>query len=223
MVTDYYTRWAAAFVRGSLDPLPPELAAPALLDLDDEKCATLVALGAAAGLRLHRFKRAAQLPRVRKVLGTLRALGPESLLDLGTGRGVFLWALLDEFPDLPVTCVDILDYRVADLLTVRRGGVERLQALQGSADALPFGDGAFPVVTMLEVLEHVPDPVAALQEVCRVASRAVLLSVPSKEDDNPEHIHLFSPAELQKWLQQLGMRTVKCDGVLNHWVVLALR
>jgi ubiquinone/menaquinone biosynthesis C-methylase UbiE len=223
VVTDYYTRWAAAFVRGSLNELPSELSAPPLAELDAEQCETLVTLGGAAGLRLHRFKRASQLPRVRKVLGTLRALAPDALLDVGTGRGVFLWALLDEFPELRVTCVDVLDYRVADLLTVRRGGVERLEAFQGSVDSLPFGDAAFPIVTMLEVLEHIPDPLGALREVCRVAERAVVLSVPSKEDDNPEHIHLFSPTELQKWLQQLGMRTVKCEGVLNHWVVLALR
>lgn len=222
-MTDFYPRWAAAFVRGSLAELPGELVSPPLEELSEDDCLRLVELGRAAGLRLHRFKRAAQLPRVRKVLGTLRALTPEAVLDLGTGRGVFLWALLDEFPGLPVTCVDMLDYRVADLRTVRRGGVDRLEALQGSAKALPFAHGEFPVVTMLEVLEHIPEPRVALAETCRVAGRALVLSVPSKEDDNPEHIHLFTPDQLQKWLIELGMRSVKCDGVLNHWVLLALR
>ena len=50
-----------------------------------------VAAGLEAGLRLHRFKRTAGLPRVRRVIGALRGLAPSRLLDLGTGRGVFLW------------------------------------------------------------------------------------------------------------------------------------
>lgn len=44
------------------------------------------------------FKRTAALPRVRKVLGILHGLGPESVLDVGSGRGVFLCPLLDGIP-----------------------------------------------------------------------------------------------------------------------------
>jgi hypothetical protein len=31
------------------------------------------------------------LPRVRKVLGVLRGVHPANLLDVGSGRGAFLW------------------------------------------------------------------------------------------------------------------------------------
>ncbi|MFO8083850.1 MAG: hypothetical protein R6U27_05975 [Desulfobacterales bacterium] len=49
------------------------------------------------GLRLHRFKRNHSLPRVQKVLGILKTIQPASLLDIGTGRAVFLWPLIDMF------------------------------------------------------------------------------------------------------------------------------
>ena len=49
--------------------------------------------------KLHKFKRIDELPRVRRVIGMLRgALRPTSLLDVGSGRGAFLWPLLDAFP-----------------------------------------------------------------------------------------------------------------------------
>ena len=73
------------------------------------------------------------LPRVAKVLGVLKALGPTELLDIGSGRGAFLWPLLDTFPWLPITAVDTLDYRVADLQAVHDGGVASLSAAYGDA------------------------------------------------------------------------------------------
>lgn len=206
-LSNHYEQFAAAYVRGKLG-----------IDGSDQEV-----LERAGDLRLHRFKRSNQLPRVRKVLGTLHGLAPERLLDLGTGRGVFLWPLLEEFPCLEVVCVDLLDYRVADLQAVSRGGVERLTAVQCGLEDMPFGDGEFPVVTMLEVLEHTPDPLRALTEVARVCERSLVISVPSHEDDNPEHLHLFGAAQLKQWLEQLGFARVKTDGVLNHLVLLAQR
>src|SRR5438067_625980 len=70
----YYLDFAAAFVRGRLARVPPF------------NPADLVRHGLEQGLRLHKFKRGDQLPRVRKVLGVLRGLGPIDLLDVGSGR-----------------------------------------------------------------------------------------------------------------------------------------
>src|SRR5690349_6589235 len=82
----------AAFCRGRL-----HLAASTTND-------DAIRAGREAGLRLHRFKRARPLPRVQRIVSTLRALAPESVLDVGTGRGVMLWPLLEQFPDVDVTC-----------------------------------------------------------------------------------------------------------------------
>jgi 2-polyprenyl-3-methyl-5-hydroxy-6-metoxy-1,4-benzoquinol methylase len=217
----YYLQFAAAFVRGSLPDLPEDLALPALGDLEESQLEQIYAIGREAGLRLHRYKRSAQLPRVRKILGTLQGLCPAELLDLGTGRGVFLWPLLDEFPSIQVTCVDMLEHRIADLETVSRGGLTQVQPLLSELTQLPFEDKRFSCTTMLEVLEHTVDPQAALREVCRVTQQHLLISVPSKPDDNPEHLHLFQPSQIEGWLLELGAKRVKVDGVLNHLVVIA--
>jgi ubiquinone/menaquinone biosynthesis C-methylase UbiE len=222
----YYERLAAAFVRGKMagDPAAKaraELFVRSLDRLTDDELHALIELGMDCGLRLYKFKRTMDLARVRQVLGILRSLQPEDLLDMGSGRGAFLWPLLDAFPGLPVTAVDLLDRRVADIEAVRRGGVGQVRALQGDATALEFANGGFDVVTMLEVLEHIPDTAKALAEVCRVARRAAVLSVPSKPDNNPEHIHLFDQASLTARLREAGAERVNVSYVHNHMIVVA--
>lgn len=204
----YFTDLAAAYVRGKLGDAPP---APE----------EAVALGLARGLRLHKFKRSAELPRVRKVLGILRGLAPSSLLDMGSGRGTFLWPLLDAFPHLEVTAVDINPVRVADIAAVRAGGLTNLRALLADAAALEVEDDCADVVTALEVLEHLPAPRRAAAEAVRAARKYVVASVPSKEDENPEHIHLFDARSFESLFLDAGARGVRIEFVLNHMIAVA--
>src|ERR1700733_13410363 len=59
-----------------------------------------------------------ELPRVQRVLGSLRRLAPDNLLDIGSGRGTFLWPLLAAFLQLPVTSVDSSERRTTDAAAV---------------------------------------------------------------------------------------------------------
>ena len=206
----YYLDLAAAFVRARLPDaphLPP---------------AETVRLGRDAGLPLRRFKRTAELPRVRRVLGILRSLAPQTLLDVGSGRGAFLWPLLDSFPDLRVTAIDSKPHRVADIQAVSAGGVPRLTGAVMDATRLDLPDKYVDGVTILEVLEHLEHPQKAVAEAVRVARRFVVVSVPSKPDDNPEHIHLFNRDSLQALFSRAGVGRLSVDFVLNHLVALAV-
>jgi 2-polyprenyl-3-methyl-5-hydroxy-6-metoxy-1,4-benzoquinol methylase len=196
-------------VRGRL---PETGAAPA-----DE----LIRRGVAAGLRLHKFKRSAALPRVRRVLGVLRGVAPADLLDVGSGRGVFLWPLLDAFPGLPVIAIDRRPDRVADLHAVRAGGVARLQPALMDVTRLALADRGVDVVTFLEVLEHLTQPARALAEAVRVARRFVIVSVPSRPDYNPEHIHLFDRDTLAEMLRTAGAKRVSIESVRDHLIAAA--
>jgi ubiquinone/menaquinone biosynthesis C-methylase UbiE len=153
-------------------------------------------------------------------LGMLRALAPESLLDVGTGRGTFLWPLLANFPLLPVTAIDWNERRVADLQAVRSGGVERLSVERMDVERLSFPPGSFDGITMLEVLEHLKTPELALGLALKAARRFVIASVPSVPDDNPEHIHLFSVEQLNEMAMKAGCKRVTFEHVLNHRIML---
>ncbi len=210
LASRYYLDLACAFIRGRLPDAP------------DLPPAELFRHAEAAGLRLHRFKRSSLLPRVRRIFGFLRQLAPDSLLDVGSGRGVFLWPLLDTFDSLTVHCIDIRQDRVADIAAVAAGGVERLSASLGDVTRLSLADTSFDGVAILEVLEHLERPDLAVAEAVRIARRFVVVSVPSKPDDNPEHIRLFDNESLAKLFHRAGVARVSIDHVLNHIVALAV-
>lgn len=201
-----YAPLAAAFARASLG-------------CERASDAEAIERARAEGLKLHRFKRSS-LPRVRSVLGVLRGLAPASLLDVGSGRGAFLWPLLDAFPALPVTSLDEDAKWTTDVARVTAGGVDSLRALTGDVRAIEAEDDAFDVVTILEVLEHLPDPERAAAEVLRVARRFVVASVPSKPDDNPGHIQLFDKTRLSALFAEAGAARVNVQFVLNHMIAV---
>lgn len=225
METRYFNELAAAYVRGiglrdGSIRLPAELIDPPLGNLSGDHPARIISLGEAAGLRLHRFKRTMHLRRVTRVLGVLQGIAPTEILDVGSGRGAFLWPLLDATSELPVTAIDILPHRVSDIQAVHDGGVLRLRTVLANASALPFGDASFDAVTFLETLEHIPDAAAALRQATRVARRTIIISVPSKPDDNPEHIHLFDEQTLRRLLTDAGAQRVNFEYVLNHLIAV---
>ena len=221
----HYIRLATAYVRGQqlrqLE-LPAQLLCKSFIELTDEDCAELLQLATEQGLRLHSFKKTMGLPRVSRVLGTLRGLAPLSLLDVGSGRGVFLWPLLQAFSHLEVRSIDLDEFHVDKINAVNRGGVSNVAGEVMDLCQLAYEDDHFDVITALEVLEHIKDYHRAIDELVRVAKSFVVISVPSKEDDNPEHINLFTGKVLKELFLAAGAKSVTVDYVLNH-IVLVVR
>ncbi len=208
----YEEKLAVAYVRGAL-----------ARDLTGRTPEEIIAAGERAGLKMYHFKRKEVLPRVKMVLGMLKGVQPESLLDVGSGRGVFLFPFLLEFPQVPVTAIDLLPHRVELLQAVRRGGVETLTALRQDICDWDREDGAFDVVTLLEVLEHIPDVQAAVKAAVRLARRYVVASVPSKPDNNPEHIHLLTKDKLTELFGAAGCTNLRFSGVNGHLIMMGIK
>ncbi len=221
-----YDRLAAAAVRGQARRLGEELPAD-LLDrpleaLSARDMEDLMAHGREMGVKLYRFKKShEELPRVWAVLGFLRGIWPESLLDVGSGRGVFLFPFLDAFPDTKVISVDILPYRVEFLQDLTRGGLENLTALEGDLCDQPLPENSVDVVTLLEVLEHIPNVEQAIRAAVRMARQYVVVTVPAQPDDNPEHIHLLTKPVLTELFRKAGCERLSFGGVPGHLVMIA--
>lgn len=184
--------------------------------LNDYEIDELISIGKSLELKLYYFKEKEDLARVNIVLGFLKGIYPTTLLDVGSGRGVFLFPLLRDFSYMDITSIDILDKRVELLNNIKVGGISNLSVYKESICDYQIADNSFEVVTMLEVLEHIPNVFEAIKNAVRIASRFVILTVPSKEDDNPEHIHLLTKDKLTKMFNDAGMTNLKFGGVNGH-------
>ncbi len=231
LVSQYYAAFAAAYVRGQAlrGAANPVEGTPKLLQallntpleqLTETQTEGILLAGEAAGLKLYHFKSGSrELPRIKKVLGILRSFPFQTLLDVGSGRGVFLWRCLGELPEIKVTSVDLLAERVAFMQAVTLGGLERLKAVQ--ADFCVYNGPPVDVVTLLEVLEHIPDVQAAVRTAVKLAQKYVVVSVPSKPDNNPEHIHLLTREKLTALFASAGCARLHFDGVNGHLLMIA--
>lgn len=195
-----------------------------LISAADTTAADEKLIAAAVGVpHLHMFKvkDGAILQRLPKILGMIRSIQNrvKNVCDFGTQRGALLWPIMNEFPEFQVTAVD-LDKRVCEeLRMVSTGGLDTLTVLQADVTApLPgITDKSFDLVLVSEILEHLVEPERAAREAVRLSRKFIIVSVPSKPDDNPEHIQLFTRESLQMLWLSAGAATVKiCTTPMNH-------
>ena len=206
----YYNKLLLAYLRAATGETTCE-------DLE-----SLMTSAKAQEIKYYDFKRSQPLlPRVKMVLGFLKALQFNTLLDVGSGRGAFLWPFMDEFPNVETFSLDLLPHRIDVLQKVRDGGILRLHPMLGDVRQLDFDDSSMDVVTLLEVLEHIPDVEAAVRNAVRIAKQCVVVSVPSKPDDNPEHIHLLTKDKLTALFNEAGCPKLHFSGVPEHLILVA--
>ncbi|HYW02884.1 MAG TPA: methyltransferase domain-containing protein [Gammaproteobacteria bacterium] len=156
----------------------------------------------------------------------------DRVLDLGCGEGRHTLAAAMVGGVVAVG----LDRSREDLRTSRRkhgelcnAGVamDEIGLMAGDALRLPFGDASFDRVICSEVLEHIPDYRAALDEIDRVLRPGGILavSVPrfgpewvcwclSEAYHNVEggHVRIFRYRRLRRDIEDLGMRCYR-----RHW------
>lgn len=140
------------------------------------------------------------LQRVDQAAQTTAA---SSVLDVGCGEGVVTERFARRLAPAQVLGVD--DARLEEEWQRRRA--PNLSFQTGSAYGLPFPDGSFELVCAIEVLEHLERPGDALAEMSRVASSALLLSVPNEPSWRISHMLAG------RNLRNLG----NTPGHINHW------
>jgi ubiquinone/menaquinone biosynthesis C-methylase UbiE len=87
-----------------------------------------------------------------------------TVLDLGCGDGSVAAALMSLRPDLKVEGVDVLIRPETHIPVTQYDGT-----------TLPFADGSFDYVTIVDVLHHTDDPASVLTEAARVARQGIVI------------------------------------------------
>ncbi len=107
------------------------------------------------------------------MISTLEYLGASSVLDVGSGTGRTLSYIKERRPDVRVLGVE----PVRELREIGyASGLSEAELVDGDAMHLGFEDGQFDVVCEFAVLHHVKTPDKVVQEMLRVARKAVFIS-----------------------------------------------
>ena len=132
--------------------------------------------------------------------------GRPRILDVGCGTGANL-EMLARFGD-----AEGVDVSEEALAFCRARGLKHVRA--GAAEALPYKEAAFDLVTALDVVEHLDDDVAGLSEMRRVLKPGgcALLFVPAfswlwgVQDDVSNHRRRYTLPQLRRAAEAAGLR-----------------
>jgi ubiquinone/menaquinone biosynthesis C-methylase UbiE len=162
-------------------------------------------------------------------------------LEIGCGRGGFACWLARQSPR--PACLVAADFSSSAVAMGRdfasRRGLQGVEWMQASIQALPFASASFETVISMETIEHVPDPPCAVRELARVLKPGgrLFLSTPNyfsttglyriylrlrgrvfTEEGQPINQFTRLPLTLH-WVRSAGLRVAKTDGV-GHYALL---
>ena len=139
----------------------------------------------------------------------------KSVLDVGAGTGHILRSLKDRFPNVSITCIEPSRNTKSNLINFGFNVVDSFNDLAEEFDAL----------LLIEVIEHVKDPVFFLS-LCKANlknSGKIFLTTPCGElrngsrytnaYDTKEHVHFFTEKSLELTCKKSGLSVIKLEKI----------
>jgi 2-polyprenyl-3-methyl-5-hydroxy-6-metoxy-1,4-benzoquinol methylase len=132
------------------------------------------------------------------------------VLDFGSSVGHVVQSLVARRPDLGVQCIEASAPSRYYLASAGLSVARCLEEVTGQYDA----------VLMIEVIEHLPDPVAILTRLCRLLKPGgqIFVTTPcgrlrsgnrsTRAYDRAEHIHFFTERSLQHACRRAGLESI---------------
>jgi ubiquinone/menaquinone biosynthesis C-methylase UbiE len=174
------------------------------------------------------FNDAAILDRIREAARLTRE---SRALDVACGPGIVIEALARDAGEV-VGCDITPEMLVRAEQRCAQAGLKNVRCVPGRAEALPFEDASFDAVVSRSALHHFLEPGVTLREMTRVlkpGGRLVTVDVTASEDESeaalhnaleimrdPSHVRMLPRSELQKHLEDAGLRVVTCTPWVNR-------
>lgn len=151
----------------------------------------------------------------------IKPLKPVSILDVGCGEGITLKKLEDKKIGKKREGIDYS----TDAIKIGKKIYPELILSKGTVYKMDFKDDSFDLVICTEVLEHLENPVKAVEEMKRVSSKYIVFSVPNEPffimanflrgkylksfGNHPEHINHWTMWGFERFLRSQGLTVVK--------------
>ena len=160
-------------------------------------------------LRVRSQEREKYLQNVRTELEFVNSLPPGRILDIGCGMGFFLSAVDGRWEKHGVEISNYASQFAREWGTVHTGTLESAH----------YPDGFFDAIVMYHLIEHLPDPVAAIREIRRIlkGGGALILGTPDFDSacarrfganyrllHDPTHVSLFTNRSMHALLADYG-------------------
>ena len=156
--------------------------------------------------------------------------GDAPILDVGAGDGLFSGLVARTGAHAVALDPEPRAVECAQQAIAGAGLTDRVACVQGNAERMPFPSASFRAVIMLDVIEHLRNPVRALGEVRRVLAPggALLVVTPSwkfgQRNDPVYHLDEYREDELTRQIRACGLtiaQTARIRGAYDDLVVLA--
>jgi SAM-dependent methyltransferase len=155
--------------------------------------------------RLRAPERLARLEVDRTVSLTLEDSAARTLLDVGTGSGVFAEAFASQ--SLTVTGIDVNE----TMLAAAKDFVPEGEFILGQAEALPFAAAVFDIIFYGNILHETNNLQTALNEAYRVVRhRVVILEWQYRQEaEGPPLSHRLKPEQIIAAARQAGFSKIE--------------
>lgn len=163
---------------------------------------------------------------LQRLVELARLRGDERVLDIATGGGHTALAFARHAREVVASDLTSRMLEAAEAF-IRGQGVTNVRFERADAEALPFDDASFDIVTARIAPHHFPDPRRFVFEVARVlrpGGRFLLDDNMAPEDPeldafmnrfeqwrDPSHVRACTIAEWRGWMEQAGLRVEQAE------------
>jgi ubiquinone/menaquinone biosynthesis C-methylase UbiE len=127
----------------------------------------------------------------------------DNICEVGCGCGYVTEFIKQQFPQTPISAIDINEEKIA----VAKTRVDGVAFTVGTIYDIALPDNSFDLVISTEVLEHLDNPQSALKELNRISKKHIIVSAP-----NEPLWRIANMARFKYW-GTLG----NTPGHINHW------
>ncbi len=145
----------------------------------------------------------------------------QSLLEVGCGTGFVLNGIAQAFPKLELTGSELF----AEGLAFAKRRLPKASFFELDARNLPFTE-AYDVIGAFDVLEHIEEDQAVLNELWRSTRHGIIITVPQHKflwsgvDDLACHKRRYSAEELRRKVEQAGFSVIRVTSFVSFLLPL---